>query len=212
MNEIVQNFAEETHNLRLKDIERVVFTLMLYNYIPDNCTDILQIFAEELRRPERREEINKYPKSYISCVNYMVTMAYLPSDLISTALHPIMLKSMENIQNYSDIGREVMELDCMLDIEAPAGYRGNRLEQRKKQELVATYARRCRLPRDAVNNPRPGSSVATHQEKLTVGIEDKLMALLDGPEKLTTSFILPYTSMPGNIMEHRLQFNYIFVY
>lgn len=194
---IVLNFAEDTSSLRLKDIERTVFSLMLYNYMPEERRDILQIFAEELRLPTRQKEINRYPKSFISCINYMACLGFLPADLISTSLQPSMIKSIDKIQNYADIGREVLELDCFLDIESPSGYDGYRLDPARREALLSDYFSKYRLPRAAIEGGRNSSPVATHHEKLIVEVEGKLTALLGGPDMAITTFVLPYISTPG---------------
>lgn len=89
---IASRFAADISSIRLKDIERLTFVLMLYNCVPPSRPDIFALLAEELRKPERIMEINHYPKCFVSCVVYLVTLGFFPQDLISAALQPSMLK------------------------------------------------------------------------------------------------------------------------
>ncbi|CAL4063546.1 unnamed protein product, partial [Meganyctiphanes norvegica] len=120
-------FAADLKNLRLKDIERITFALMVYNFIPPSRPDFFSIIAEELHRGERLSEISHYPKCFISCIFYLVTLGVFPNELISTALQPSTLSLLNMSQNYSDMGREVNELDWALEIEKPNEYQGYRL-------------------------------------------------------------------------------------
>uniref|UniRef100_A0A2P2I2P3 FAST kinase domain-containing protein 5 n=1 Tax=Hirondellea gigas TaxID=1518452 RepID=A0A2P2I2P3_9CRUS len=190
INQIALNFAENASSLRLKDIERMSFVLLLYNFTPPARPDIYEVFSEELRKPERRPEINQYPKAFLSCVTYLASMGILPHDLISSALQPSFVKSLGKASNYEDIGREVMELDCILDLEDVRNYKGHRLDPALKDNLLQIYFDRSRLPRDATR------AQLTHNETLTIDIEDKLAALLGGPDRVTTTFIFPHVSLP----------------
>ena len=88
---IASKFADEISTIRLKDIERITFALMLYNCVPVSRPDIFTLVAQELRKPERTMEINHYPKCFVSCVVYLTTLGFFPQDLISAALQPTML-------------------------------------------------------------------------------------------------------------------------
>jgi len=161
INLISTNFAANPSSLRVKDIERMVLVLMMFNFIPSNQRNILELFAKELRSPERIDEINKYPKSFLSCVNYMVTMGYMPQDLISTALQPSIVNTAQSSQNYSDIGREILELSYSVEIELP-NYKGNKLNPQVRSILGNRYFARFRLPR--LVTPKSKKPL-THQER-----------------------------------------------
>ncbi|XP_018015637.1 FAST kinase domain-containing protein 5, mitochondrial isoform X2 [Hyalella azteca] len=200
INEIALNFVNNSNKLRLKDIERIVFALALYNYIPPQKKDILDLFAEEIRRPERRQEINQYPKSFLSCVSYMACMGFFPNDLISTALQPDFITCVSsNSDNYLDIGREIMELDYTVEIDSPANYKGHRLDRSFRDNLLKTYNSRWRLPAEAlaIKDPQPP---VTHNERFIVDVHDKLGLLLGGDDRVITSFILPHVSIPDIVL------------
>jgi len=184
---VAASFSQNVASLRLKDIERLCLAMMLYNFVPEGNSDILDRFCRQLRTKDKLEEAYKYPKSFISCLNYMAILKHLPLDLLSVALHPRMIEATQLNHNYADIGREVLELDCIVELEL-SDYRGNRLSPLKKNSLVDLYSGRNRLPREVA------FSEQTHQEKLTNVVEEKLQTLL-GVEASTT-FILTHASLP----------------
>nr|XP_053656080.1 FAST kinase domain-containing protein 5, mitochondrial-like [Cherax quadricarinatus] len=187
---IASKFANEMTVLRLKDIERITFALMLYNYVPPSQPDMFNLIAKELRRPERLLEINHYPKCFVSCVVYLMTMGLLPQDLISAALQPSMLNLLKMSRNYTSMGREVNELDWTLDIEGPPNYRGYRLSREMRTQLTKQYMG---------NLPTGPSKNLTHQERLLLEVKDKLAALLGGLHLITITHALPHIQNPDLI-------------
>lgn len=187
INTIACRFSKDVKLLRLKDIERMTFVLMLYNYVPPSCPDIFMKIAEELRQQERISEINLYPKCFVSCVVYLVTMGIFASDLISAALQPSMLNLLSKSQHYSNMGREVNELDWTLEIEGPAGYQGYRLEPDHRSQLAKKYCARI---------PSKGAKDQTHQEKLLLEVQEKLGAMLGGLQFVTVTNVLPHVQTP----------------
>ena len=101
ISKITCRFAQNINEIRLKDLERITFVLMLYNFIPPDQPDILEIITDELRKQERKEEISQYSRCFVSCVVYLVTMGHMPHDLISAALHPSMLKQLQSKLTYT---------------------------------------------------------------------------------------------------------------
>ncbi|KAG7167652.1 FAST kinase domain-containing protein 5, mitochondrial-like isoform X2 [Homarus americanus] len=184
---IAVKFASDIKVLRLKDIERITFALMLYNYVPPSRPDIFMLIAEALRCPERLLEINHYPKCFVSCVVYLMTMGILPQDLISAALQPSMLNLLNMSRHYSAMGREVIELDWALDIEGPANYRGYRLAPDMRIQLTKQYMG---------NLPSGLEKTLTHQERLLLEVKDKLSAMLGGVHLVTATHILPHIQTP----------------
>lgn len=91
MSKVGTRFGDEITSLRLKDIERFTYTLMLYKFIPPDHPIIGKII-NELRKPERIVEINHFPKCFVSCINYLVALGAFPHDLISAALQPSMIQ------------------------------------------------------------------------------------------------------------------------
>ncbi|XP_068225597.1 FAST kinase domain-containing protein 5, mitochondrial [Palaemon carinicauda] len=187
INAIAQRFASEVKSLRLKDIERITFALMLYNYIPPSCPDIFVKIAEELRQKERISEINMYPKCFVSCVVYLVNVGLFAPDLISASLQPSMLNLLSKTTHYSDMGREVNELDWALQIEGPAAYPGYRLDPEHRIELTKKYVARI---------PSRSARDLTHQEKLILEVQEKLAAILGGTDFIAISNVLPHIQTP----------------
>ncbi|KAK3876256.1 hypothetical protein Pcinc_018943 [Petrolisthes cinctipes] len=187
MDTIASRFAGDIKGLRLKDIERLTFALMLYNYVPPSRPDIFNLVAQELREPERVPEINHYPKCFVSCVVYLTTLGLFPQDLISAALQPSMLNLLSMSRHYSSMGREVNELDWTLEVEGPQNYKGYRLSPDKRAQLTQEYLGSL---------PSGPSKYLTHQEKLVLDVKDKLGAMLGGPRYLTITFVLPHIQTP----------------
>lgn len=184
---IASRFAMDMSSLRLKDIERITFALMLYNCVPPSRPDIFALVAEELRKPERMMEINHYPKCFVSCVVYLVTLGFFPQDLISAALQPSMLKLLSMSRHYSDMGREVSELEWAMEIEGPPNYRGYRLNPDLREKLTKDYLGKL---------PVGPSKSLTHQERLLLEVKEKLAAMLGGHEFLTITHSLPHIQTP----------------
>ncbi|XP_045603392.1 FAST kinase domain-containing protein 5, mitochondrial [Procambarus clarkii] len=184
---IAVKFASDIKVLRLKDIERITFVLMLYNCVPPSQPDIFGLIAEELRRPERVFEINHYPKCFVSCVVYLATMGLFSQDLISAALQPSMLNLLSMNRNYIGMGREVNELDWALDIEGPPNYRGYRLAPEMRTHLTKQYMG---------NLPLGPAKYLTHQERLLLEVKDKLAAMMGGQHLVTATHVLPHFQNP----------------
>ena len=92
VNTTALRLSEDIKGLRLRDLENLTFALMLYNYTPPSCSDICAKIVEELQQPERIQEFNMYPKSFVSCVLYLLNMGFFAADLISATLQPSMVK------------------------------------------------------------------------------------------------------------------------
>ncbi|KAK8386176.1 hypothetical protein O3P69_010711 [Scylla paramamosain] len=184
---IASKFASDISSIRLKDIERITFALMLYNCVPPSRPDIFSLIAEELRKPERTMEINHYPKCFVSCVVYLTTLGFFPQDLISAALQPSMLNLLSMSRHYSDMGREVSELEWAMVIEGPPNYQGYRLNPDLRQQLTREYL--GNLPVGSIKG-------MTHQEKLLIEVKEKLAAMLGGHEFLTITHVLPHVQTP----------------
>ncbi|KAG0722490.1 FAST kinase domain-containing protein 5, mitochondrial [Chionoecetes opilio] len=187
INMIASRFASDMSNIRMKDIERITFALMLYNFVPSSRPDIFTLVAEELRKPERTVEINHYPKCFVSCVVYLTTLGFFPQDLISAALQPSMLSLLSMNRHYSDMGREVSELDWSLMIEGPPNYQGFRLNPDLREQLTKEYLG---------NLPGGPSKGLTHQERLLMEVKEKLAAILGGPEFISITHVLPHVQTP----------------
>ncbi|KAK7082600.1 hypothetical protein SK128_025523 [Halocaridina rubra] len=187
VNAIALRFYKELKFLRLKDLERMTFALMLYSYVPPSCPDFFVKIAEELRQPERISEINLYPKCFVSCIVYLVTMGLYPPDLISAALQPSMLALLKKNINYADMAREVNELDWAVEIEGPPGYPGYRLDPATRIMLTKKYLAKI---------PSKSARDLTHQEKLILGVQEKLGSLLGGLDFVTITNILPHVQTP----------------
>lgn len=83
---IADKFFKNIQNARLKDIERIIFIMTLYNYRPKYIENFYDIIIQELRK--RDDEIEKYPRCLISSMHYLSIMELYPKDLIRRVLKP----------------------------------------------------------------------------------------------------------------------------
>ncbi|KAL7646965.1 UNVERIFIED_CONTAM: hypothetical protein RMT77_002222 [Armadillidium vulgare] len=193
LRKVSERFVKEMPSLRLKDIERFTYTLMLYKYIPSSCPHILLLIVEELRKPERIVEINHFPRSFVSCVNYLVALEMFPHDLISAALQPSITEFLkDDMRNMGEnsIGRELNELNWSVKIELPSFYLGYTLNPKDSKELTERFMGRI---------PSGKKKDCTHQERLLLDIQTKIAAMVGREEIVEPAIILPHFSLPDLI-------------
>lgn len=93
MTKISEKFIQNISDTRLKDLERLTFALSLFNLNPSTSKPIYPEILEELYKPEREDEIKKYPKCLSCCVHYLGLQEIYPYDLIDKVLDTEFIKS-----------------------------------------------------------------------------------------------------------------------
>lgn len=87
LQEIIKILLPHFADLRLKELDRICFTIMNSRIKLKNIQLFIQSIEKELQNPQREEEIEKYFYSFVACIYYMACMGYYLL-LISKALNP----------------------------------------------------------------------------------------------------------------------------
>uniref|UniRef100_A0A8D8ARI9 FAST kinase domain-containing protein 5 n=1 Tax=Culex pipiens TaxID=7175 RepID=A0A8D8ARI9_CULPI len=131
---IIDRFSQNIKQLRLKDMERIVFALAHFNMDLPSQKDLNLMRTIQSELPTRIHEITTYPKSYLSLLNFLTLKEIYSEELITAAFDRRFLQ-MTYGRNVAGAGREVIALDSFLRINAPT-YSGN-LFPEKPLKVVA---------------------------------------------------------------------------
>ncbi|EDS31543.1 conserved hypothetical protein [Culex quinquefasciatus] len=131
---IIDRFSQNIKQLRLKDMERIVFALAHFNMDLPSQKDLNLMRAIQSELPTRIHEITTYPKSYLSLLNFLTLKEIYSEELITAAFDRRFLQ-MTYGRNVAGAGREVIALNSFLRINAPT-YSGN-LFPEKPLKVVA---------------------------------------------------------------------------
>ncbi|XP_053600235.1 FAST kinase domain-containing protein 5, mitochondrial isoform X3 [Plodia interpunctella] len=132
--ETVGNHIAET---RLKDLERLVFTFGIFNIKPVTKECFFDKVLNELRRPERRSEIEKHGRAYACCISYLSLLEIYPVDLMSDVLSKKFLdKAYGN--HHLAYGREILTIHTTASIFCPEA-KMNRLTDKCAISLAKKY-------------------------------------------------------------------------
>ncbi|XP_075972857.1 FAST kinase domain-containing protein 5, mitochondrial [Anticarsia gemmatalis] len=110
-NTVVNNISKT----RIKDLERLVLTYGTFNLVPQTKDCFFTKVIDELRKPERMEEINYHGRSYACCLAYLSLLNFYPEDLINKVLSPEFLENAYGKYCYN-YGREILMLNYIADI------------------------------------------------------------------------------------------------
>ncbi|CAG9815090.1 unnamed protein product [Phaedon cochleariae] len=116
--------------IRLKDIERILNVLSMFNYDPKTNPDIFQASYLELHKQSRLAELSAYPRCLVCALNYLSLCNIYSYELMDRILD---VDHIEQTYGKSSkmLPRELLSLDCSITIECPE-YNGNRLPPRLK--------------------------------------------------------------------------------
>lgn len=132
---ILDRFVKEIKSARMKDIERILFVLGLYDYeTPDfKKRQLCALALEELHL--RVDEIAQHPKTLPQTLSYLALNGIqLPMELVSCALNQEFL-DMTYGKNYFRYGREIVFMDSYVELFYGDLYTGNRMKKGKKDYL-----------------------------------------------------------------------------
>jgi len=102
--------------------------------IPGKTDDFYKFIGQELSRPEREYEINKYPRSFTSLLHFLSVAGYFDYKLMDRALSSDYLKNVY-MPSVRDSSTEILSLDVSAEIECP-GYTGARLSEKGRLSLA----------------------------------------------------------------------------
>lgn len=172
---------DDVENLRLKDIERLILALTMFDFDPVTKPDIFQMALNQLYRPERRQELTQYPRVLGSVLHYLSIRNIYAYDLMDHVMNPEYIKNVYGAQ-VKTTPRELYVLDSSIDIECP-DYKGNRLST--KARLKA-----CKWMTEYV--PERQKKNMTASDRLFFDTYDAVAELLGGETYLSNQYILPH--------------------
>ncbi|CAG4940646.1 unnamed protein product [Colias eurytheme] len=130
LQEIANNVMKDISKARLKDMERLILTFGTFNYVPPTNPSFIETVINELRKPEREQELLSHGRSFACCVSYLGLLGYYPLDLFKRILNTEFLHNTYGKYCYS-YGREILiihnlvqlfhkdtRLDCLTDKDA----------------------------------------------------------------------------------------------
>lgn len=115
LNQIANSVVNNISNARMKDLERLTFAFGTFNFIPQTTPPFFESVLNELRNPERSKEIDKYGRSFASCVAYMSFVGIYPLDLINRILDEKFLNQFYKKGIYT-YGREILTVHNIVEI------------------------------------------------------------------------------------------------
>jgi hypothetical protein len=80
---VVRKVEDRVKEARLKELERISLAMTMFNV---ECSNLGSLIVQELRSPERHEEIRMYGRCLPAILHYLSIIEILPEDLISKAL------------------------------------------------------------------------------------------------------------------------------
>lgn len=208
LTKISERFVKSISSTRLKDLERLIFALTLFKFNPKTVPNIFETVFNEIKKPERQEEIKKYPRCFACLIHYLGLEELYSYELLNKVLDPKFIvtaygKYFEykfDSLNYNykcclvgfnkqKIGREILFLNSSIDIDCP-DYAGHRLTPKLQESLTRWGA----------------DWIPKKNQKFRLTAADALMlAMIDAVEVvhgkndfIHIDYILPHFPKPGN--------------
>ncbi|XP_057318256.1 FAST kinase domain-containing protein 5, mitochondrial [Microplitis mediator] len=136
IDEIINSFIPHLSAARLKDLERMLFSLVIFNYPKE--LPLYNLIIDQLKDLRRTSELKKFPRSLTVSLMYLSQADIYPLELISIVLSPKFLKEVYN-NNAFRIGRECLIINEGLKIEVP-DYKGPFLPEKISKYLTTRYS------------------------------------------------------------------------
>lgn len=106
LRKVAQKFHRNISNVekvRLKDMERILLALAMFDYNPNTKPDIFNSIKEELYKTSRAMEIELYPKAFVCALTFLSLRNIYPMDLISKVLDENYINTVYGIQVYINL-------------------------------------------------------------------------------------------------------------
>ncbi|XP_043528613.1 FAST kinase domain-containing protein 5, mitochondrial [Frieseomelitta varia] len=136
-NKILQRLEKEMKTARLKDIERVIYSICTVAPITDYYTNICHKFVNEMMftyNTTRAAEINRYPISLIRILTFLTIRNIYVPELLEFVFEPNFVKKTYN-SNLKLLTNEWLMLHCSVKIDL-AYYKGPLLENNLYTYLI----------------------------------------------------------------------------
>lgn len=177
----------DAEKIRVKDIERLLLSITMFDFEPKTNPDIFKTCYEEIHRVERLQEYVQYPRSLMSVLNYLSICNVYSYELTSRILDQEFIK--EHFGKQKCVPRELFSLDSSIDIECP-GYQGNRLNEKQRTKVSFYFTEYTPM----LEQPKKHSL----SDKLFLDVYDIIARIIGSEKYITAQHILPHFSKPGN--------------
>ncbi|KAL1451779.1 hypothetical protein WDU94_006125 [Cyamophila willieti] len=190
IDKVVEKAITNKDSLRIKDFEKVLFPVMIYNHKLKQ-PELVDIIIEEFLSDKRQFEITKYPKTLISLVHHLIMLNNFNHELIAKCLDIEFLhKSFGKRLSGYNLPKELLSIDFSVAIEAP-DYIGPRLPENLRHVLCKHHA--WRKPGELFHNK------VVKSDELGITVINKLAQLLGGKEYVHQAYVLPHFIRPDII-------------
>lgn len=116
---IAKRFLNDISQLRLKDMERFAYVMVLFDlaYSSNTVRSLANAMLCDL--PRRTDEIREYPNDYVTCIYYLAMLGFHDADLIASVLDP---SNIERIDHSSTNALKIIFLDSFTRINLRNSY------------------------------------------------------------------------------------------
>lgn len=186
LHKIAETVIQSITQTRTKDLERLVLTFGTFNLIPQTKECFFSKVMDELRKPERKTEIETHGRSFACCVAYLTLLGIYPVDLINKVLSPEFLEQTYGKYCYN-YGREILTLNNVAEIFCNTEV--NRLQDKYLQIMAKKYT-------DYIPNENHAKQYNI-TERMVLDITKVLRESRGGNEYVVGEHILPHHQRGG---------------
>ncbi|KAJ8954160.1 hypothetical protein NQ318_005754 [Aromia moschata] len=181
---IVRDIAD-VEKVRLKDIERLLNVLTLFDFVPKTEPDLHQAALGALHAEEREKEYILYPKCLPSSLYYLSLRNIYSYDLMNKVLDKDYITETYG-KTAKNIPQVLLSLDASIDIECP-DYEGNRLPRESLRLKAAKW-----LTEFTPSYDQPKKITAADQ--LVLDTIDTVKAIVKDERFIYVDHVLPHFS------------------
>lgn len=138
LRKVSQKLVDNIITCRLKDMEKAIFPLAQENFDPQTQPCIYKSLLNELSKVERKDEMNKFPRTLIALIHYLCLKGIYDETLIQKVLDMEFLYNAYGKKQYM-FGREILYIDTTVELEYP-NYNGPRLPPEIRNYLSKKYS------------------------------------------------------------------------
>lgn len=191
LDKIVDRTIQNIDNLRIKDLQRVLFPIIVFNHKLKQ-PNFFEILSKEYLSEKRQAEVNKHPRCLVSLVHDLIVANHFDFELIEKCLDIefLHLAFGKRLTGYV-VSKDVLLIDMSVEIEAPE-YTGPRLPESLKHTLCKHYA--WRKPGELFHNKKIGA------DDFGIEVQNKLKQVLGGEQFYQLTYVLPYCLKPDVIV------------
>lgn len=130
MTQILKRFNEKLHEATLKDIERMTYSMAMFNY--ESSHPLYRNIVDELWNPNRQQEIENHRKSFVAILKYLALANIYQINLLEKVMESEFMN--KAYSNKYAMGDEYYFLDQSIAVEVP-NYSGPRLSTNLREFL-----------------------------------------------------------------------------